>query len=86
LAQLAHNLGVRFKRWFLAGTKAGELGMERLVREVMAMPGQVKVRRRGSRKMIHLKLSALNVWAKAVAKGIKGRYPSGEWRAIWGKT
>jgi hypothetical protein len=37
LAQLARNLAMWFKRWFLVGTKAGKLGMERLVRE--AMPG-----------------------------------------------
>lgn len=83
LAQLAHNLAVCFKRWFLAGTKAGELGMERLVREVMAMPGQVE---RGRwRKKVHLKLPTPNVWAKAVAKGIKARYPPNGWRAILGE-
>jgi hypothetical protein len=42
LAQLAHNLLAWFKRQFLAGTAAGGLGTERLVREVLAMPGEVR--------------------------------------------
>lgn len=85
MAQLAHNLGVRFKRWFLAGTKAGKLGMERLVREVMSMPGQVEVRRWGTKKKVHLKLPTLKAWAKAVAKGVKARYPPNGQRAILGE-
>ena len=45
LAQLGHNLLVWFKGWFLGGTPAAELGIERLVREVMGVPGQVGVGR-----------------------------------------
>lgn len=47
LAQLAHNLIAWFKRWFLEGTGAAQLGMERLIREVMAMAAGVRVGRRG---------------------------------------
>ena len=41
LAQLAHNLLIFFERW-LGGTKAKKLGVERLVREVMRMPAEVR--------------------------------------------
>lgn len=82
LAQLAHNLIVWFKGWFLLeGTKVGSLGMERLVREVMAMPAHLEARRRGSSK-VRLKLPILHPWAKAVAEGISRRYPPSGWRAI----
>lgn len=37
LAQLSDNLIVYFKRWFLRGRGAEKLGVERLVREVLAM-------------------------------------------------
>src|SRR5919106_4166112 len=47
LAQLSHNLLIFFKRWFLGGTEAAKLGVERLVREVMRMPGEVRIGRRG---------------------------------------
>ena len=47
LSQLAHNLLVWFERRFLGGTKAEGLGMERLLREVMAMPAEVRVGRLG---------------------------------------
>jgi hypothetical protein len=49
LAQLSHNLLIFFKRWFLGGTKAKKLGVERLVREVMRMPGEVRLARRGKK-------------------------------------
>ena len=84
LAQLAHNLLVWFKQWFLEGTKAAQLGMERLVEEVLAMPAQVKVRRGGSK--VQLKLPPLHPWAKAVWKGTRARSPRSGWQAIWGQN
>lgn len=84
LAQLAHNLLVWFKHWFLEGTKAAFLGMERLVEEVLAMPAQVKVGRGGSK--VQLKLPTLHPWAKAVWKGVRARSPQSGWRAIWGQN
>jgi hypothetical protein len=81
LAQLAHNLLIFFKRWFLGGTKAQKLGMERLVREVMRMPAEVRLGRRG--KKVRLKLPYLHPWAKAVAAGIEAHYPRNGWRTIW---
>jgi Transposase DDE domain group 1 len=81
LAQLSHNLLVWFMRWFLAGTKAQKLGVERLVREVMRMPGEVRVTRRG--RKVRLKLPHLHPWAKAVAEGIGERFPRNGWRTIW---
>ncbi|MGH3146189.1 MAG: transposase [Rubrobacter sp.] len=85
LAQLAHNLLAWFKRWFLAGTKAGRLGTERLVREVMAMPGQVSASRWRAEK-VRVKLPNLHPWAEAVAKGIRARFPRSGWRALWGES
>jgi hypothetical protein len=82
LAQLAHNLLVWFKRWFLCGTEAAGLGMERLVRDILAMPAQVRVRR----CKVWLKLPTLHPWAKAVWKGIRERFPQSGWRAILGKN
>ena len=58
LAQLAHNLLVWFKRWFLEGTNAMKLGVERLVREVMTMPAEVRVGRRS--KKLRLKLPTIH--------------------------
>ena len=82
LAQLAHNLLTWFKkRWFLAGTAAAKLGMERLVREVMAMPAEVRVGRRG--RKVRLKLPTLHPWAKAVAEGLGLRCHHDGWRTIW---
>jgi hypothetical protein len=81
LCQLAHNLLVWFERHFLGGTKAEGLGMERLVREVMAMPAQARVGRRGRR--VRLRLPYLHPWASAVAEGVAARYPRNRWRAIW---
>ena len=80
LCQLAHNLLVWFKRHFLGGTAAQKLGVERLVREVMAMPGQARVGRRGR---VRLKLAHLHPWARAVAEGVAARHPRNRWRAIW---
>jgi hypothetical protein len=73
LAQLAHNLLTWFKRRFLAGTAAAKLGVERLVRDVMAMPGEVRVRRRGMK--VRLRLPNLHPWAKALAQGIGANSP-----------
>jgi hypothetical protein len=81
LAQLAHNLIVWFKRWFLGGTAAAKLGMERLVREVMAMPAEARVR--STSKKLRLKLPELHPWAKAVAQGLRARTPRDGWRTIW---
>jgi hypothetical protein len=81
LAQLAHNLITWFKRWFLAGTKAVGLGIERLVREVLAMPAEVHLSRWGTR--VRLKLPTLHPWARAVAQGVRARSPHDGWRTIW---
>lgn len=83
LAQLAHNLLLWFKRRFLGGTKAAKVGMERLVRELLAMPAEVRVGRRG--KKVRLKLPHLHPWASAVAEGVAGRFPRDGWRPIWRK-
>ena len=84
LAQLAHNLLVWYKRWFLSGTKAAELGVERLLEEVLAMPAQIRVGRWRAR--VRLLLPTLHPWASAVAKGIGAHYPPSGWRAIWGQN
>ncbi len=82
LSQLAHNLLAWFKRRFLGGTKAEKLGVERLVREVLAMPAQVRVGRR-SKKKLRLKLPSLHPWAQALARSVEA-YPSrGGWRTFW---
>jgi Transposase DDE domain group 1 len=81
LAQLAHNLLIFFKRWFLGGTKAQKLGVERLVREVLRMPAEVRQGRRG--KKVRLKLPHLHPWATAVAEGVSVRFPRNGWRTIW---
>jgi Transposase DDE domain group 1 len=80
LSQLAHNLLVWFKRHFLGGTAAQKLGVERLVREVLAMPAQARVGRRGR---VRLRLPRLHPWAGAVAEGVAARFPPSGWRAIW---
>jgi Transposase DDE domain group 1 len=79
LAQLAHNLLAWFKRWFLEGTAAAKLGAERLVRDVLAMPAEVRVR---SQKL-QLRLPTLHPWAKAFARGVGVRFPRNGWRTIW---
>lgn len=73
LAQLAHNLATWFKEWFLSGTKGGRLGIERLVREVFAMPGRAQ-EVGWWRLKVRIKLPSLHPWAKAVANGISGRF------------
>jgi hypothetical protein len=81
LAQLAHNLIVWFKRWFLGGTAAAKLGMERLIGEVMRIPAEARVGRRGTK--LRLKLPTLHPWAKAVAQGLGARPSRGGWPTIW---
>ena len=73
LAQLSHNLLVYFKRWFLEGTAAAKLGVERLVREVLAMVAEVRVGKISGK--VRLKLPYHHPWAKAVASGIETHYP-----------
>ncbi|MCA1719402.1 MAG: transposase [Actinobacteria bacterium] len=81
LAQLSHNLIVYFKRWFLRGTAAAKLGVERLVREVLAMVAEVRVGRMSGK--VSLKLPHHHPWAKAVAAGIETHRPRNGWRTIW---
>lgn len=73
LAQLGHNALVWFKRWFLGGTAAAKLEVERSVKDVMTMPTEVRVERRGAK--VRLKLLPLHPWAKAVAKSVRARFP-----------
>jgi hypothetical protein len=80
LAQLSHNLLAYFKGWMLGGTNAEKLGSERLVREVLAMPAQAKMTRRGS--TLSLKLPELHPWAQALASGVGARFPTSRWRTI----
>jgi hypothetical protein len=85
LAQLAHNLLSWFKGWVLGGTEAEKLGAERLLREVMAMPAEVRMARRGSK--LSLKVAQLHPWARrALARGTEARFPPGRWRTIWRKN
>ena len=81
LAQLSHNLLVYFKRWFLEGTAAAKLGVERLVREVLAMVAEVRVGKISGK--VRLKLPYHHPWAKPVASGIETHYPRNGWRTIW---
>jgi hypothetical protein len=84
LAQLAHNLIAWFKRWMLGGTEAEKLGAQRLVREVLAMPAEARVGRRGSR--LSLKVPQLHPWARALLRGTEARFPPSGWRTIWRKN
>lgn len=80
LAQLAHNLLAYFKEWLLGTTGAKKLGVERLVREVLAMPAEVRMGRRGGK--LSLKVAELHPWAEALACGVEARFPPSRWRAI----
>jgi Transposase DDE domain group 1 len=80
LAQLSHNLLAYFKGWLLGGTGAEKLGVERLVREVLAMPAEARMGRRGS--TLSLKVAELHPWAKALASGVGARFPPSRWRTI----
>jgi hypothetical protein len=73
LAQLAHNLIAWFKGWFLEGTEAEKLGVERLVRDVLAIPAQVRVGRFSGK--VRSNLPYLHPWARAVAMGIEAHRP-----------
>jgi len=81
LAQLSHNLLMYFKRWFLEGTAAAKLGVERLVREVLAMMAEVRVGKISGK--VRLKLPHHHRWAKAVATGIETHYPRNGWPTFW---
>jgi len=80
LAQLSHNLLAYFKEWLLGGTDAQKLGVERLLREVLAMPAQARMGRRGS--TLSLKVPELHPWAEALAHGVGARFPPSGWRTI----
>jgi hypothetical protein len=84
LAQLAHNLLAYFKKWLLGGTDAKKLGVERLVREVLAMPAEVRMRSTGTK--LFLKVPELHPWAEALARGVGARFPPSGWRTILRKT
>jgi hypothetical protein len=80
LAQLSHNLLAYFKGWLLGGTDAAKLGVERLVREVLAMPAEARTGRRGTK--LSLKMPELHPWAQALACGVGARFPPSRWRTI----
>lgn len=80
LAQLAHNLLAYFKEWLLGTTDAKKLGVERLVREVLAISAEVRTGRRGGK--LSLKVAELHPWAEALACGVEERFPPSRWRAI----
>jgi Transposase DDE domain group 1 len=84
LAQLAHNLIAWFKRWFLGGTPAAKLGVERMVRDVLAMPAEVRVGRFSG--VLRLRLPRLHPWAKAVAAGTEACSLRNGRRTIWRKN
>jgi hypothetical protein len=80
LAQLSHNLLAYFKEWLLGATDARKLRVERLVREVLAMPAQARMAKRGS--TLSLKVPELHPWAQALANGVGARFPPSGWRTI----
>jgi len=82
LAQLAHNLIAHFKRWFLGGSGAQKLGVERLLREILALPAEARVGKRGRGRRLLVKLPELHPWAEALAHGVEARFPPGGWRTI----
>ena len=84
LAQLSHNLIAWFKGWFLEGTEAEKLGVERLVRDVLAIPAQVRVGRFSGK--VRSNLPHLHPWARAVAMGIEAHRPRNRWPTIWRKS
>ena len=73
MAQLAHNPLAYFKEWLLGGTEAKKLGVERLVREVLAMPAEARMGRKGTK--LSLKVPELHPWAKALVCGVEARFP-----------
>ena len=84
LAQLAHNVLAWFKGWFLMGTAAAELGAQRLLRDVLAMPAEVRTGRFSG--ALRLRLPWLHPWAKAVASGTRARSIRDGRRTIWRKN
>ncbi len=83
LAQLSHNLLAYFKEWLLGGTEAEKLGVERLVREVLAMPAEARMGRRRRRGMkLSLQVPELHPWARALTRGVGARFPPTRWRTI----
>jgi len=68
----------------LDGTRAERLGTQRLVREFLAMPAEVRIGRRGTK--LSLRVSEPRPWAEALARGVRARLlPSGglsNWRKI----
>jgi hypothetical protein len=50
------------------------------VREVLAMPAQARMARRGTK--LSLKVPELHPWAEALARGVGARFPPNGWRAI----
>lgn len=84
LAQLSHNLISYFKGWFLGGTAAAKLGAERMVRDLLAMPGEVRVGRFSGK--VKLRLPALHPWAEAVAAGMRAHSTRDGRRTFWRKN
>ncbi len=83
LAQLAHNLIAYFRRRFLEGSGAQKLGVERMVREILALPAEARVgKKRGRGRRLLVKLPELHPWAEALAHGVQARFPPGRWRTI----
>jgi len=71
LAQLAHNLLVWFQDYFLTGTKAAKLGTERLVKQVLNIPGQIHWR---WKKKVKLVINTHHPWANAFLQGVKNKF------------
>ena len=84
LAQLAHNLLAWFKGWLLGGTEAEKLGAQRLVRDVLAMPAEV--RSEGGSRGCLVEVAALHPWAEAVAAGTRARSIRDGRRTFWRKN
>jgi hypothetical protein len=64
----------------LGGTGAERLGTQRLVREVMAMPAEVRIERRGT--SLSLKVPELHPWGEALTRGVRARFPPSGWLTI----
>ena len=79
LAQLAHNLLSWFKGWVLGRTEAEKLGAERLIREVMAIPAEVRKVRRGAS---FAESGAAPSVGKSARPWRRSTLPPGRWRTI----
>jgi Transposase DDE domain group 1 len=84
LAQLAHNLLCWFKGWFLRGTVAAELGAQRLVRDVLAMPAEARTGRFSG--VLRLRLPRLHPWTEALAAGTRAHSIRNGRRTFWRKN